>query len=341
MGSGTLPDLDQVGHRVWKQACVSLAQSLNPTAGPAGALGFLLPEEYAALTGASSFVPLEKPKPEDTAAYKAKKRDYDREQEAKATLRREVFASVPAPVLERTLGYDADYGVLRLDLRVLWETLRKRAVFASHAIYEKALAALAAPYAMGTSMEGYISGHAALHRECATLGYTLNQGDKLRFFLGGLGGYEGPFATTLAVWEERVGQNPEQRTFEDGGSQAPLPPLLHAEDKPKTRQKEASCASTSTAPEYEGLATVIRRAAMRFPPAALATAATFGTRIQDPPQPPVAAATASNARKPVLWCWTHGKGAHSSAECRKRAKGHRPEATATHPMGGPAPRASR
>ena len=150
MALRTVPNLDQVGHREWKKASVTLAQSLNATAGPAGALGFLLPdEEYMALSGGSSFVPLEKPDPTDEAKYKILKREYDREQEANATLRREVFASVPTPVLEHTPGYDPEYGVLRIDLRVLWVALRKRAHFATQAIYEKALAALAVPYAMG------------------------------------------------------------------------------------------------------------------------------------------------------------------------------------------------
>ena len=342
MGSRTLPDLDQVGHRGWKKACVTLAQSLNATAGPAGALGFLLPdEEYTALTGTSSFVPLERPDPTDEGKYKLLKREFDREQEANATLRKEVFASVPTPVLERTPGYDPEYGILRVDLRTLWVTLRKRAAFASQAVYEKALAALAIPYAMGTSMEAYISSHTALHRECNSIGYALNQGDKLRAFIGGIGGLEGHFATTLAVWEERMGQTPDQRTFEDGGAQSPLPSLIPEEKAPKEKRRQTATSAPQPVSEYEGLATIVRRAAMRLPATALATAATFGTRIPDPQPPLVAAAAAHLAKKLDQWCWTHGKGAHSSEECRKRAKGHRPEATAARPMGGPAPRASR
>ena len=321
---------------------MALAQSLNATAGPAGALGFLLPdEEYTTLTGASPFTPIEKPELEDTSAYKLRKREYDREQEARAHLRREIFASVPAAVLERTPGYDEEYGIVRLDLRVLWETVRKRAAFSSHTLYEKALATLSLPDALGASMEVHISNHTALHRECATIGYALNQGDKLRLFIGGIGGYEGPFATTLAVWEEQMGRCPEQRTFEDGGTQIPLPPLLQAEGRGRAKRRDGASAPSATAPEHEGLATIVRRAAMRFPPTAAATAATFGTRVQDPQQPLVAAATAGTDKRPVQWCWTHGKGAHSGAECKRRAKGHRPEATAARPMGGPAPRASR
>jgi len=342
MGSGSVPDLEQVGYRVWKKACVGLAQSLNTAACSAGALGFLLPEtEYCALTGVSAFVPLTRPDPED-GTYKTKKREFDREQEAKATLRQGIFASVPAPVLERIPGYDPEYGILRLDLRVLWEALRERAAFASHTLYEKALAALAVPYMLGTSMEGYISSHTALHRECTSIGFALNQGDKLRFFIGGIGGYEGPFSTTLAVWEERLGQEPQRRTFEDGGAQIPLPPLLQDEGKPRQGRSRASASVPDPhVAEYEGLATIVRRAAMRFPPTAVATAATFGTRVQEPQQPPLMAAVTHVAKKPDQWCWSHGKGSHAGSECRNRAKGHRPEATATHPMGGPAPRTSR
>ena len=342
MGLEAVPDLEQVGYRVWKKECVGLAQSLNTAASSAGALGFLLPEaEYSTLTGTSAFVPLTRPDPED-GSYKTKKREFDREQEAKATLRRQIFASVPAPVLERIPGYDPEYGILRLDLRVLWEALRERAVFASPTLYEKALAALAVPYVLGTSMEGYISSHTALHRECKSIGFALNQGDKLRFFIGGIGGYEGPFSTTLAVWEERLGRKPHQRTFEDGGAEAALPPLIPDEGKgPKGKNKASAAPLEHPVVEYEGLATIVRRAAMRFPPTAVATAATFGTRVQEPQQPPLMAAATHVPKKPDQWCWSHGKGSHAGSECRNRAKGHRPEATATHPMGGPAPRASR
>ena len=343
MGLDTLPDYEQAGHQAWVRECVALAQSLNAPAGQTGALGFLLPDqEFAKLTGGASFTPLGRPLP-DEEHYGTLKKAFDHEQQAHAALRKAIFASVPPRILEHAPGYDPEYGVLRLDLRVLWDTLRARAAFASHTVYEKALAALAVPYVMGASVEDFLHTHAALHRECTRIGYSLNQGDKLRFLIGGLGGYQGPFATTLAIWESKTGRHPKRRTFEDGGKQEPLPPLTPPPDPKQTKAKAKAVAAAppSEAPEYEGLATIVRRAALQFPPAAMATAASYGAHVPEPQQLTMAATVAHVVKKTDQWCWTHGKGTHSGEECRKRAKGHRPDATAARPMGGPAPRASR
>ena len=339
MGYDVLPDLDKVGHQAWAVACVEYAQSLNAPSGPAGALGFLLSDEdYAGLMAGAVFAPLEKPEDIDAPGYKQRKRDYDQEQQAKAALRRELFASIPTPVLELTPGYDSTFGTVRLDLRVVWEAVRRRAIFSSHTLYEGALAKLAVPYEMGTSMETHISRQAALHRECKAMGFPLNQGDKLRFFIRGLGGYGGPFATTLTVWEEEVGRIPEQRTFEDGDG-APTPPPQPAVDS--KGRKKGGAAPAQAGPSYEGLATVVRRAAMRFPPSATATAATFGSHVQGRAPPQAMTAAAPMQKRNADWCWTHGRCHHSGKDCKRPAPGHRPEATATRPLGGPAPQRSR
>lgn len=339
MGLHDLPDLDKVGYQAWAVACVEYAQSLNAPSGPAGALGFLLSDEdYGGLMAGAVFAPLEKPGDTDVSGYKQRKREYDQEQEAKATLRRGLFASIPISVLERMPGYDSAFGTVRLDLRVVWDGVRRRAIFSSHTLYEGALTKLAIPYEMGTSMETHISRHAALHRECKAMGFPLNHGDKLRFFIGGVGGYGGPFATTLAVWEEEVGRVPEQRTFEDGDSASQPLSQLVSDAKAK---KKASAATAAAGPPYEGLATVVRRAALRFPPSAMATAATFGSLVQ--PMAPAQAllAAAPTQKKAADWCWTHGRCHHSGKDCKRPAPGHRPEATATRPLGGPAPQRPR
>ena len=335
-----LPTLEAVGFRPWKAAAVELARSLCPAAGDFGLVGYLFAdEEFAAYSGSSEgFHPTARPPSPGDKGAKEHLKLFVQEQEGLTLLRRAVLASLTPAVLQASPGFDPDYGATKVTLRDLLSFLQKRSTFSSPTLYENALENLARPLPPGSSVEEYLAAHRALHLECDRVGYPLNQGDKLRFLVRGVGGYEGPFATTLAVWEERVGQVPEQRTFEDGPLADPPSATHRGTLKKKAPQCEAS-SSTLVAPlvAYEGLASVLRRAALRVPRLASATAATFGTHALPTAQGETEVALATVAPAKQGWCWSHGACAHQGKDCKNPAKGHRPEATKQHPLGGPAP----
>ena len=347
----SLPGLDTVGFRRWKAAAVELALTLDPAA-PHGALGFLLDEEeFSVFTGETSFAPLELQTLQDDPSVRAAQKAFERQQVAKAQLRRAVFASVPEAVLVAVPGSHPDYGTAAVDLRVLLAFLRRRSTVSSHVLYEQVLLSLGEPFVFGTSFEDFLARHSSLHLECERVGFPLNQGDKLRFLVNGVGGHDGLFATSLAVWEENVAATPERRTFEDAGvlrervPQAPPPREKGATKKsgkqelPRTATEVV--AEACAAPAFEGLGTVLKRAALKLAHTAPATAATFGVHARKAEPPVAAAVTHRLGKQQDKWCWTHGPGAHASKDCRSPAPGHRNDASATNRLGGPAPRRGR
>ena len=340
VSSWALPSLEEVGAAEWSRAAVCLARSLFSSR-PDGLVGYLVSdEEYVTLTGGTSFQPASPSQPGTETYDKATDLRWQKEQEALSVLRRCVCASVPSEVLEGCPGYSATYGPLFLDLRTLFAFVLKREKLVSSQRYTDALKVLERAWLPGASFEKYVSAQAAAHRECERMGFSLNQEDKLRRLSEGVGGATGPFALVLELWEEQVAHVPEQRTFEDGvvvedQPLLPTPPTSQADVKvKKAKVRDPAPLASSTVPAYEGLATRLKRAALRLAGPRLGTPSQ--AHPSNPFSPPSAAAVQGHGSAPLggtprakgsatrgkgkQWCDNHGWVAHTTHECRGARK---------------------
>lgn len=342
-GTGpSLPHLNEVGATAWAQGCLALARLLCP-ARPDGLVGYLLQaDEFAELTGGTAFQPTPPSPPGSENFSSAADKRWLREQEGLATLKRLLVGSVPTEVTESCPGYHVEHGSLFLEPRALFGHVKNRERLATSKRYTEALQALDEPLQQGASVERYVAVHSAAHRTCELMGNPLNQEEKLRRFVRGVGGAGGPFALTLGLWEEQVAATPDQRTFEDGATVQPQVLLPTAETdlgRGKKSKGGATVAGGVGVPAYEGLATRVKRAAWRtdaLGPEPGRGATTFSSLSPSTAQAPSgrlsvplpsanlpSAAAVLNKRtnnsakhKGVEWCDTHGHCSHATRDCR-------------------------
>ena len=221
------------------------------------------------------------------------------------------------------------------------------------------------PYAPGrVDIDVFLAAQVEAHLACVRANNPLNDITKVDALITAIGGRSGPFAFTISKFEEEC-SHIAQRKFEDTQAAPAVPevvavPATAAVGAPKDDEYIPARPATAYVPgrpaqdARTGLASRIRLAAPRILdiPAAPTTKGYFGAAevvdtFKDSIKEAIAEAISSaNAtglrtdrnppRRTDLYCWSHGLGGHSGAQCRNPRPGHIPRASASKRLGGSA-----
>jgi len=349
--SFSIPALTACNYNSWYVATTTAAKMALPTHGPMGGLGLLLPPDDYAKLNQEAFTFSAKPASVNNQAAAHQQLQYDREQVALGALTTAIFTSIPLATQQSCPGYHPELGTCFIDLPTMMHHVRRKYGDASMQAYAEARAALNRPYA-NEDIDTFLGTHVHAHLTCLRAGNPLNDIEKVESLISALGGPTGPFAFTIARFEEESAILANRR-FED--TPAPEP----------NQDASAGPSTSPAAPVRLGLASRIRLAAPRIltanttGPAAATTKGYYGaaavnappasTLLRDeivaalkdilPPllataTPAANAISTTRARPRNLYCWTHGLGGHTGKECKRPAPGHDNRATVNRRMGG-------
>lgn len=350
-----LPDLGLFNYNQWRQACIDAARSTySASGGRFGGIGLLVTHaEYLNLAG-HAFEPAKPPgllPSTASAATRTTAREaFDRERTAEAALTAAVFKSIPPPTRQNCAGFSAEWGTTKIDLPVMWAHVAQKYGPRGPSSVQQFIAAkktlMEARWSPGVDPDEVLATLRDAMHTCKRTGNDIPPVEQVNAAIEAFGGTAGPLHHTIAAFEEQADSlGSSFRRFEDV-------PLLTDSDASPSPASSSSSHSAFCPDTFEGLATRLRKAAMRYNSSTGPTAADYAYASKATVQPTMSRApapspqrprmdrraspqgppTATRVNRPVMpkdwqpgtskYCYTHGFETHNSFDCPNPGPGH-------------------
>lgn len=322
--------------------------------------GYVLTKEEYAKTSETPWTGAQPPSGDSTTAHMFGYTKWKDEQIAIELLKAEVIEAVSVVYLRNVPGFDHALGVALIPLSTIIKHMRTEYGTTTVAHVARAVGELEALRydSAGDSVHVLIGSSLAAHSVLSHAGQPLSEIQKVGYLARALDAAD-PLLAKLARKLYMKNPNPATIKFEEYAAdvtatdaaivatrlqqQGLIRPHFAAATAATASQPSLSYTSQDSAlmAELRSVKQMLKALTSSATPVAAAVApATTTRRFPTPPsrrRRPSPSTTKSDGRpreSQAGWCWTHGRCAHGSLDCKNPAPNHRKQATVANPMGG-------